>query len=191
MPKHTAVMGHLSLMRDAILALPPNCAPDIATSNVAKEFKEGLFYLDLMPFERVNLIVTSANAAAQLQRHPELMKPKDVNAVIKTLSGGDNLVNMPEDQWKHWRTIFNRAFSDGSIRELAPMVAGEVEKLCHHLSEQARTGHREKLEDLVGKLTIGIIVSIGMYVFLLSSNLRWRCLLAQIDQTTDMTPTAT
>ncbi|KAL1612158.1 hypothetical protein SLS60_000382 [Paraconiothyrium brasiliense] len=152
-------MGHLSLIRDAILALPPHCAPDIATSNVAKEFEGGIFYLDLMPFERVNLIVTSANAAAQLSRHAELMKPRDVVAVIRTLCGGDNLVTMPKTMWKPWRTTFNRAFSDSSIRKLVPMVAGEVEKFCCHLSEQAKTGRREKLEDLIGRLTIGIIVS--------------------------------
>lgn len=162
MPKHTAFMGHLSLIRDAILALPPNCAPDIATSNLAKDFQGGIFYLDLMPFERVNLIITSVNAAAQLQRHPELMKPRDVNAAINTLCGGHNLVSMPESTWKHWRTIFNRAFGDRSIRRLAPMVAGEVEKFCSHLSEQARSGRREKLEDSIGKLTIGIIVSMGL-----------------------------
>jgi cytochrome P450 len=167
MPKHSAFMGHLTLIRDAILVLPTNCAPDIATSNVAKKFKDGLFYLDLMPFERVNLIVTSANAAAQMQRHPELMKPKDVKKVINTLAGGHNLVSMPEYLWKPWRTTFNRAFSDGSMRKLAPMVAREVENICYRLSEQARSGTRERLEDLIGKLTIGIIVSMGMYVFYL------------------------
>lgn len=167
MPKHTAVMGHLSLIRDAMLTMPPNCAPDIATSNVAKEFENGVFYLDLMPFERVNLIVTSVTAATQLQKHPELMKPKDVIAVLNTLCGGHNLLSMPESMWKPWRIVFNHAFSDRSMRKLTPMIVKEVEEFCSHLSVQARNGSKGKLEDSIGKLTIGIILSMTLYVLVI------------------------
>ncbi|OAL02360.1 cytochrome P450 [Phaeosphaeriaceae sp. SRC1lsM3a] len=162
MPEHHALLGHLPVVNDAINALPPNCAVDVAMSNIAQDFPNGVFYLDFAPFDKPNIIVTSPDVAAQVQKLTQLGKPDYVAGVVDTICGGQNLFTMPGQVGKLWRNTFNRGFSVAYMQTLAPMIAREVEIFANIIEKKAKTGGVVKLLEPVTKLAIDVITSVGL-----------------------------
>jgi cytochrome P450 len=162
MPEHHALLGHLPIVREAMDALPQNCAVDVAISNIAREFPDGVFYLDFAPFDKPNIIVTSPDVAAQVQKLTQLSKPDYVAGVVNTICGGQNLFTMPGQVGKVWRNTFNRGFSVAYMQTLAPIIAREVEVFANIIAKKAKSGEVVKLLEPVTKLAIDVITSIGL-----------------------------
>ncbi|KAH7387005.1 aflN/ verA/ monooxygenase [Phaeosphaeria sp. MPI-PUGE-AT-0046c] len=162
MPEHHALLGHLPIVNDTINALPPNCAVDVAISNIAREFPTGVFYLDFAPFDKPNIIVTSPDVAAQVQKLTQLGKPDYVAGVVNTICGGRNLFTMSGQVGKLWRNTFNRGFSVAYMQTLAPMIAREVEVFAEIIEKKAKSGEIVKLLEPVTKLAVDVITSVGL-----------------------------
>jgi cytochrome P450 len=162
MPEHHALLGHLPVVRNAMDTLPPNCAVDVAISNIAREFPNGVFYLDFAPFDKPNIIVTSPDVANQVQKFTQLSKPDYVAGVVNTICGGENLFTMSGQVGKLWRNTFNRGFSVAYMQTLAPVIAREVEVFANIIEKKAKSGEVVKLLEPVTKLAIDVITSIGL-----------------------------
>jgi len=162
MPSHSASFGHLQIMRDTMNSLPAGCAADIAIAAIAKNFQNGAFYLDFMPFDRPSIIVNSVEVAGQVQKLTELNKPDYVASVVDTICGGKNMFTMSGHSAKYWRSIFSRGFSVAYMQTLAPLIAEEVSIFQRIMTEHTKRAEVVMLQDSVTKLTIDIIASIGM-----------------------------
>ena len=162
MPKHDAVWGHLPIVNDAINALPPNCAVDVAISNIARDFPNGVFYLDFAPFDKPNIIVTSPEVASQVQTLTQLKKPDYVAGVLNTVCGGPNLATMTGHVGKLWRSTFERGFSVAYMQTLIPMIAREVEIFAKIVEKKAKSGEVVTLLEPATRLAIDVISRVGL-----------------------------
>lgn len=155
--------GHLPQMAEAQKALPAGSNHDYGVAALAKPFTNGVFIIDTWPFSLPLLVISTPTAANALQKYsPSLLKPGDVTGPLDTLSAGSSMMTMPEDQWKHWRLLFNPSFSITYLTQLAPTIANEVSIFCKKLREVAIEGKAIQLEPLASRLTIDVVGRISL-----------------------------
>jgi hypothetical protein len=88
---------------------------------------EGLFYVDMWPLAEIYLVVfspTVATAVTQTNTVLALKKPYMLPGFFKPITGGPNLFDMQEPEWRPWRAIFSKAFN--------------TEHFCHSFQEWSR-----------------------------------------------------
>jgi cytochrome P450 len=78
------------------------------------------------------------------------------------MSGGPNLVTMPEGPWKRWRSIFNQGFSPAYMLEQLPKLVNQGQIFCEKLRNHAMKGDLFQLEEATFRLTIDVIGLIGL-----------------------------
>jgi hypothetical protein len=162
MPEHHALLGHLPTMRKSMKKYPRNCVASVTLSDIAKDFPNGVFYLDFAPFDKPTIIVTSPNAATQVQKLTQLQKPDFVVTVFNRLCGGTNLFTMFGHVGKLWRNRFSKGFSIAYVHTLAPVIAREVQIFAAIIDGKAKRGEPLRLIEPVTRLTVDVIASIGM-----------------------------
>jgi cytochrome P450 len=121
-----------------------------------------MFYLDFWPFTIPLLVVANPYAADQIMRHAWVDKPKNVFDAFEQMSGGPNLITMPEAPWKRWRAIFNPGFGPGYILELVPKLVDQGEIFCEKLRAHAERDEIFELEEATFRLAIDVIGVVGM-----------------------------
>ena len=79
--------------------------------DIAREHfsKEGAFYLDLWPLRDLFLVNVSPSVSAQIHTNPHMsmQRPGLLSQFFKTVCGGPNMFDLPEEKWKRWRAIFS------------------------------------------------------------------------------------
>jgi sterigmatocystin biosynthesis cytochrome P450 monooxygenase len=162
MPEHHALFGHLPIMQKRMKSFPKKCIASVSLSDIAKDFPNGVFYLDFAPFDKPTVIVTSANTASQVQKLTQLSKTDLVVTVMNRMCGGTNLFTMSGHVGKLWRNTFSKGFSVAYVQTLAPVIAREVQVFATIIGREAKRGEPVRLVEPVTRLTVDIIASIGM-----------------------------
>ena len=161
MPPFSVFTGHFDVLRDHMRTLPRDCTIHTVFAQIAQAFPNGMFYVDLWPFSRPLLIVTSAAGAVQMQ-DAELDKPHDIKKPLETLIGGKSLLTMYGASWKTWRGLLNPGFSSGYMLEMVPSIVREVAVFRDSLRAHARSADIFQMADTSLKLTIDVIGSAAM-----------------------------
>jgi len=163
-PDHSFLLGHLKYASDITKALPESTAINTALALLHDKYPNGLFYLDMWPFSKPLLLITSPLAAAQMQKYSSWVKPEDVNDAFRMLCAENNTFSMTEQESKPWRTLFNPSFSASYMLELAPLIARETEVLCSVMRGKAKTGETFQLETLFSNLALDVIGATSLLV---------------------------
>jgi hypothetical protein len=121
MPLFNWIFGHLLVIKEFRDKLPADAGFQCLALTISRAFpQQHMFYLDFWPFTIPLLVVANPYAADQIMKHAWVDKPKNVFDAFWQMSGGPNMITMPEKPWKRWRAIFNPAFGPGYIQELVP-----------------------------------------------------------------------
>jgi sterigmatocystin biosynthesis cytochrome P450 monooxygenase len=164
MPKFHLLAGHFLTLKDAIEALPPNVVMHHAFWRMSKQFPDGIFYVNLWPFARTILVVTTPTGATQAQEL-QLPLPPDIVKPMEVITGGPSLLTMPVGpEWKRWRKAFSPGFSEGYMIGLAPAIAQEVAVFRKLLLEKCTSSESDvfQLEEMTLKLTFDVIASVTL-----------------------------
>ena len=161
MPEFSLVGGHFLALGRVLRKLPPNCTIHVAFLQMAWKFPNGLFYIDLWPYSRPLLIITTPSAALQIQQNG-LSKPPEIYAPLNTLTGGESLLTASDAGWKKWRSLFNPGFSAKHMLELVPLMVEEIDVFRQILQERARASEFFQLEEMTLRLTLDVISAMSM-----------------------------
>lgn len=159
MPEFKFLLGHLLTIKKAALAFPQDTVMHSVFWEISKRFPAGLYYIDLWPFARTTLVVTTPAAAIQVE-DLDLGVPEDIIGPIEGITGGPSLLTMPiGPEWKVRRKALSSTFSATSMMSFAPAVAEQVAVFREILLEHCRSGASNifQLEDLTLRLTFDVI----------------------------------
>lgn len=161
MPHHHPIFGHFLALKASIQAVPRNAVMHVVVRRMALAFPNGVFYINLWPFNAPLMVVTSPHVASQVE-HAFLDKPANICATIDVISGGASLLTMRGGTWKKWRTLFSPGFAAGYMTGLAPAIADEVGVFCELLRVKAGEGALFALEEYTLRLTFDVIARVTL-----------------------------
>jgi hypothetical protein len=161
MPKHHPVFGHFIALKQMFQTLPRNTTIHVVIREMSKQFPNGIFYLNLWPFNRPMVIITNPLAASQVEA-AFLEKPDLVRKNMEIINGGPSLMSMHGPTWKKWRELFNPGFSAGYIGKLAPAIADEVLVFSKLLRDLVKKGKFFQLEEYTLRLTFDVITHVTL-----------------------------
>lgn len=156
MPPFHPIFGHLLTLKSIVDTLPENVYPHVIFRELSKSFPNGIFYIDLWPYSKPLMIVSSLSGAAQVEAL-DLHKPPEVFDTVDKLTGGPSLLTMHGSMWKKWRRSFSYGFSEKHVQSFAPEIAKQVAVFCELLRKHAVLGEVFQLEELTLRLTLDVI----------------------------------
>jgi cytochrome P450 len=142
--------------------IPKAAHKTLMFSDIVRDYfpEQGCCYLDLWPFSYPFLMVMSptlATQATQTSKGTACQRPPRLDDFFKPLAGGPNLFDLPERDWKPWRTVFNKAFSSDSLSSLIPGMIEETFTYLEVLRKYAATGELVQLDKVTLRFTIDFI----------------------------------
>jgi cytochrome P450 len=166
MPDVKLLTGHLLTIKTISESFPSNTVMHNVFWEISKQFPHGFFYIDLWPFARTTLVITTPSGAAQVEAF-DLAVPDSIVHPIETITGGPSLLTMRiGPQWKRQRRALSSGFSASSMMALAPAVAEEVAAFRLLLLDRCSAGTSDvfQLEELTLRLTFDVIGVVTLYV---------------------------
>lgn len=159
MPPYHSIFGHLLLANDLLSNLPRDAHPSYVPGLIRRALPDvgHVFYLDIWPFNRPILVVSSPSVAHQFTQERPLRKSPEVHRWIRPLANNQDLVSLEGHRWKQWRNVYNPGFSASHLITLVPQIAKEVSIFCDILKERAQVGVVAPLEDVTVNLTMDTI----------------------------------
>ena len=156
---HHPVFGHLLLAKDIISKLPPKAHPSYLPSLIRRATPEvgHVFYVDVWPFGRPLLVVSSPSAAYQFTQGRSLRKAPELHSFMKPLTRNRDLASLEGHAWKKWRNVYNPGFSANHLISLVPQIAEGLSVFHDNLRGRAQSGEIGPLEDITVNLTIDTI----------------------------------
>ncbi len=163
MPPHHPIFGHLLFAANLLSKLPPDAHPSYLPDLIRRAVPQvgQVFYLDMWPFSRPILVVSSPSVARQFTQEYPLRKSPEVRRWMKPLTDNQDLVTLEGQAWKQWRHVFNPGFSASHLVRLVPQIIGQVSVFCDILQERAKQDAIFPLEEITVNLTmdtIGLVV---------------------------------
>jgi cytochrome P450 len=123
-------------------------------------YSEGVFYLDLWPMSGLFLTVVSPTTAISVtQMNPNLSseRPALLRRFFMPITGGSNLFDLPEKEWKPWRAVFSKGFNNEHILSLVPGIVKETLVYAENLRSLARKGEMFYLDTTTLRFTMDVI----------------------------------
>jgi len=159
MPPHHPIFGHLLLANDLLSKLPRDAHPSYLPGLIRRAIPDvgQVFYLDMWPFSRPILVVSSPSVAQQFTQERSLRKSPEVHTWLKPLANNQDLVSLEGQGWKQWRNVYNPGFSASHLIHLVPQIAAEVSTFCDILNERVQSGAILPLEEATVNLTMDTI----------------------------------
>ena len=159
MPPHHPLFGHLLRANDLLSKLPRDAHPSYLPRLIRQAIPDvgQIFYLDMWPFSRPILVVSSPSVAHQFTQEHSLRKSPEVHQWMKPLANNQDLVSLEGHKWKHWRNIYNPGFSASHLIHLVPQILEEVSVFRDVLKERAQSGAILPLEEVTVNLTMDTI----------------------------------
>lgn len=159
MAPHSLLTGHLINLSSEIPSFPKDIIKTYIFANIVRKFgKNGICYLDLWPFAKPFILVTSPFIANQTNAPPvALEKPDALRVWAWSLSGGTNLFDARPEEWKPLRALFNRGFSANHLMNLVPSIVEETKVYCNILRENARSSKLFYLDTTNVKYMLDVI----------------------------------
>ncbi len=151
--------------------MPRDAHRDLALGEILRRYypSEGIVYLDLWPAARPIILLTSASLAAQASKsNPSVAanRPPELVPWFRPLTGGPILFDMPEQDWKVWRAIFNKGFASAHVMSLVPGMVAECLVYRDKLRQHARKNDMFYLDPMTLRLTMDLIGRTVLYVLL-------------------------
>ena len=121
--------------------------------------KEGCFYIDMWPVSGIILVVVSPYVAQQIHSNPKIsmQRPKLLPRWFKPITGGSNVFDMREQEWKPWRGVFNGAFSAQHVMSLVPGIVGETKTYVDTLRQYAAKKQMFSLDTITLRFMFDVI----------------------------------
>ena len=169
MPEFRFVTGHLLALKRHSEALPSDTVMHNVFWDISKSVEGGIFYVDLWPFSRTMLVITTPEGAAQVEGF-DLNVGSDIAGPLEIITGGPSLISMSiGPDWKKWRKAFNPGFSASYMAGLAPAIADEVAVFRQILLDRCSEEMSDvfQLEELTLKMTFDVIGSVILSVLCL------------------------
>ena len=142
-------------------ALPKDAHYQLAFGDIFRQYfaKEGAFYIDLWPLSGLYLAVVSPTAATQATQTSDISceRPRLLERFFKPIAGGPNLFDLVEEEWRPWRTVFNRGFSPEHIHSLVPGMIKTTSVYCETLRNHAQKGDIFFLDPTTLRFTMDLI----------------------------------
>ncbi|KAI1351463.1 cytochrome P450 [Xylaria sp. FL0043] len=161
MPDFHPVFGHFIALKECIQQFPRDTTMHVVVHHLSRRFPNGVFYLNLWPFNKTMLVVANPTVAAQVES-AFLDKPAEMCDTLEIINGGPSLMTMHGSTWKQWRGLFNPGFAAGYMTQLAPAVADEVAVFCDILRNLAEKGDVVQLEEYTLRLTFDVIARVTL-----------------------------
>ncbi|KAB8205214.1 cytochrome P450 [Aspergillus parasiticus] len=92
-----------------------------------------VIYVDIWPMSRPMAFSMEAYVSNQMSIGTSLPKSPMHGEFLGPISDGKDLICMHGDEWRMWRSMFNRGFSRGNIRAWVPAILEEVEAFANML----------------------------------------------------------
>ena len=148
--------------------IPKDAHYQLAFGNIARQHfaREGLFYIDLWPLSGLYLAVVSPRAATQAAQTSSLAydRPALLKRYFKPIAGGTNLFDLPEQEWRPWRAVFNKGFSTDHVLSLVPGMVKTTSVWIDRLRVIALKGNIFHLDPMTLRFTIDMIGKTILYV---------------------------
>jgi len=153
----------LLYFKKALDKLPPGAHYQSALGDIAREHfqHEGCYYIDMWPVTGILFIVVSPIIANQIHANPNMsmQRPPLLPRFFKPITGGPNLFDMREHEWKPWRAVFSKAFSTEHVLSLIPEMVDETmvySETLRRLAEEKKLFHLDLVTlrftiDVIGK----------------------------------------
>lgn len=163
---HSFLWGHLIQVQSVLSQLPNDAHITHALSQISDHFpkSDSLYYLDMWPFSRPLIVLSSPASAHQAIQQFTLHKPAYLMDVFHPITGGPDLIFMNGEQWKRSRSIFNPAFNPSYLVGRVPAIVEEVVTFKEKLRNFCQTGEMIQLDPVTLDLTLDVIVRITLYV---------------------------
>ena len=116
----------------------------------------GLFLTVISPKTAID--VTQQNAALSMER------PFLLHRFFKPITGGPALFDLPEDEWRPWRTVFSKGFSTEHVLSLVPGMVKETVVYSETLRELARKDAMFYLDTITLRYMMDMIGRTILYV---------------------------
>ncbi|MCJ1311863.1 hypothetical protein MMC25_005536 [Agyrium rufum] len=160
-PGHSFLFGHLLFFNSALKKIPANAHYQNALGDIAREHfpAENLFYIDTWPVSGILLVNVSPEIASQVHADPHvsMQRPLLLPRWFQPISGGPNLFDLPESQWKPWRSVFSKGFNAEHVLSLVPDMVDETAVYCETLAGLAQKGEMFYLDPVTLRFTIDVI----------------------------------
>jgi cytochrome P450 len=161
-PGHSFLFGHLLYLKKWNDTLPKGAHYQYMFGDIARKhfIKEGVFYIDLWPMSGLFLTVVSPSTAVQAtQTNPNLSmeRPALLRRFFMPITGGSNLFDLPEKEWKPWRSVFSKGFNTEHILSLVPGMVKETLVYSETLRSLASKGDMFFLDTTTLRFTMDMI----------------------------------
>lgn len=165
MPKWSPTSGHLELLPPQLEKLPKDAGQEYPFVNLAQDFPEsdGLYCLDLWPFFRPLMVVSSPQIAIQACQEYDLPKPDILKTFFAPIAGGEGMFVSNGPEWKRHRTLFNPGFSANATLEHTTRVVQEAEVFVDIIRDHAKKGDMFFLDELTCWYMMDVIGSVTLY----------------------------
>ncbi|KAE8371400.1 cytochrome protein [Aspergillus bertholletiae] len=162
MPKWAFATGNLRMLPGLMERHPKGSQQSEAFTLLSYEFpnSDNCFYIDVWPFTKPLLVVTSPDLAVQACQTYALPKPPVLAKFFNPFAGGPNIFVMNGPEWKRARGLFNPAFSSSNIIEHTAHIVEEAQEFVGILREHAYKGDTFSLD----KVTCNYVMDIIGYV---------------------------
>ncbi|KAF7951189.1 uncharacterized protein EAE97_002740 [Botrytis byssoidea] len=161
-PGHSLLFGHLLLLGKMSRRLPKDAHYQYMFGEIYRDHFEstGVYYMDLWPMTGLFMCIHSPTTAISVTQTNTLIAARKVDLLprfFKPIAGGPCLFDMPEESWRPWRAVFNKAFNNEHFQKLVPGMVKQIEVYKDILREHAEKGDMFYLDTTTLRFTMDLI----------------------------------
>lgn len=131
------ITGHLLVLQKYLDGIPPDAAVAFAMRDLCWEVADTeLCLIDFWPMYPPLFTIFGPEATSQVCNKYNLPKPLVAATSMRPVTGGRDIVSMNGDEWKYWRSLFNRGFSNGAVLNHVPHIVDSVLVFSKNLIEK-------------------------------------------------------
>ncbi|UZP45306.1 hypothetical protein NXS19_013118 [Fusarium pseudograminearum] len=125
-PPHSWLLGHISILKNIALSMPPNSMPQLYYTEIAHRYNlEGIFYLDLWPIGP-GLVIISDPKLIEQAHIPRPMVPHPMtNTFLAPMVGDGNIATKGGTEWKKLHNTMSPAFSRAHAHGMVGVMVDE------------------------------------------------------------------
>ncbi|TGO36222.1 hypothetical protein BHYA_0132g00310 [Botrytis hyacinthi] len=161
-PGHSFLFGHLLLLKKMSRRLSKDAHYQYMFGEIYRDHFEstGVYYMDLWPITGLFMCIHSPTTAISVTQTSTLIAARKFDLLprfFKPIVGGPCLFDMPEESWRLWRAVFNKAFNNEHFQKLVPGMVKQIEVYKDILREHAKNGDMFYLDTTTLRFTMDLI----------------------------------
>ncbi|KAF7912998.1 uncharacterized protein EAF01_002019 [Botrytis porri] len=118
----------------------------------------GVYYLDLWLMTGLFMCIHSPTTAISVTQTNTLITARKVDLLprfFKPIAGGPYLFDMPEESWRPWRAVFNKAFNNEHFQKLVPGMVKQIEvykDISRNTESHAQRGYNVLADSMISQI---------------------------------------